>query len=96
MKIAIDLLKASHVGIRELKGNLTTGLLKRPLVITDRGVPVSVSLPYSDILELMDILDEVSDPRTVATVQKGKEAIRRGNAGIPVSNLFRKFRESRR
>lgn len=96
MKIAIDLLKASHVGIRELKGNLTTGLLKRPLVITDRGVPVSVSLPYSDLLELMDILDEISDPQTVATVQEGKEAIRKGNAGIPVSYLFRKIREHRK
>ena len=94
MKIAIDLLKANHVGIRELKGNLTTGLLRRPLVITDRGIPVSVSLPYSDILELMDILDEVSDSQTVATVREGKEAIRRGNAGVPVSHLFRKFREN--
>lgn len=50
----------------------------------------------SDILELMDILDEVSDPQIVATVREGKEAIRRGNAGIPVLRTFRKFREHRK
>ena len=93
MKIAINLLKARHIGVRELKGTLTTRLLKAPLVITDRGIPVSVSLPYSDILELIDILDEIGDTQTVETVLEAKEAIKAGGVGIPVSNLFKKLRD---
>ena len=96
MDFAINLLKASHIGVRELKGNLTAKLLREPLVITDRGIPVSVSLPYSDILELLDIIDEISDAQTVETVREGREAIAAGNPGIPVENLFKKLRDRRK
>lgn len=96
MKIAIDLLKASHIGVRELKGTLTTKLLKEPLVITDRGIPVSVSLPYSDLLEIIDIIDEISDAQTVETVREAREAMREGSPGIPVANLFKKLRTQRK
>ena len=92
MSIATDLLKAHHVGIRDLKEHLSTKLLNNTLVITDRGNPVSVNLPYSDVLELMDIVDELSDPETIRSVQEGRAAIRAGSEGIPVSNLFRKTR----
>jgi len=61
MGIATDLLKADHIGIRELKKKLSASFLKKPLIITDRRMPVSVNLPYSDMLELIDILDEESN-----------------------------------
>jgi len=93
MNVATVLLKASHVGIRELKEHLSTEFLKEPLVITDRGDPVSISLPYSDMLELIDILDEFSDAETFAVVQEGRKAISGGAKGIPVSALFKKMRK---
>ena len=95
VKIAMDLLKASHVGIRELKEQLTTKFLKEPLVITDRGIPISVNLPYSDVIELIDILDEIADSDTVKTVQEGREAIKSGAKGIPITNLFKRIKENR-
>lgn len=93
MSIAADFLKASHVGIRELKTRLSTEFLSNPLVITDRGEPVSMNLPYSDMLELIDILDEFSDMETFEAVREGRRAITSGVKGIPVSNLFRKMRK---
>ena len=93
MSIAVDLLKTNHVGIRELKGHLTAKSLKEPLVITDRGIPISVSLPYSDVLELIDILEEVSDPKTMALVREGRQAVKNGAKAIPVANLFQKMRK---
>jgi len=94
MSIAIDLLKASHIGIRDLKEHLTKECLKETLVITDRGIPISVNIPYSDVLELVDILEEISDPQIIALVQEGRRAIKAGAKVIPAARLFKKMREA--
>ena len=96
MSIAADLLKANHIGIRDIKEHLSTRLLKDILVITDRGAPVSVNLPYSDVLELVDIIDEAADLETIATISKGRLAIKGGAKGILVANLFKRIRAQRR
>ena len=95
VSIATNLLKAHHIGIRELKEHLSTKSLNKFLVITDRGVPVSVNLPYSDMLELTDILDELADLETIADVQDGRKAIKVGAKGIAISNLFNKIQKKR-
>jgi len=95
VSIATNLLKAHHIGIRDLKEHLSTKFLNKFLVITDRGTPVSVNLPYSDMLELTDILDELADLETIADVQNGREAIKAGAKSISVSNLFNKIRKKR-
>ena len=96
MSVATDLLKANHVGIRDFKEHLSGEFLNETLVITDRGTPVSVNLPYSDVLELMDILDELSDPGTVKAVQEGRKAIKAGAEGIHVSKVFDRIRAKRK
>jgi hypothetical protein len=92
MSIATDLLKAEHVGIRDIKEHLSTRLLKDILVITDRGTPVSVNLPYLDVLELVDIIDELTDLETMAMVSEARMAIREGSKGISVANFFKRIR----
>ena len=92
MSIATDLLKANHVGIRDIKEHLSTRLLKNILVITDRGTPVSVNLPYPDVLELVDIIDEVTDLETMTMVSEARRAVREGSKGMPVANLFNRIR----
>ncbi len=96
MSIAADLLKAHRIGVRDLKEHLSTKFLNDILVITDRGKPISVNLPYSDVLELVDMLDELADLETIATVNEGREAIKAGAKGIPVSNLFSRIRANRK
>ncbi len=96
MSIATELLKAPHVGIRDIKEHLSRRMLKDMLVITDRGSPVSVNLPYSDVLELADIMDELTDLEAQATIQEGRKAIQEGAKGIPVARLFKKIRAKRR
>lgn len=92
MSIASELLKAPHVGIRDIKEHLSRRLLRDMLVITDRGVPVSVNIPYSEVLELTDIIDEAADLGTVAATQEGRKAIREGAKGVPVTQLFKRVR----
>ena len=85
MIMAINILKAPHVGVRELKEKLSAFLKgDKPLVVTDHGAPTNVILPYDDVLELLDILDELNDSETRDIVREGRSAIRSGSEGIPV------------
>ena len=88
MSVAIDLLKSDFIGIKELRASITTDKLKNTLILTDRGKPVSVSVPYNDMLELLDILDEISDVDTSATVLASRKARKNGTKGVSVLKAF--------
>ena len=92
MNISTNLLKAHHVGIRNLKEHLSTKSLRKPLIVTDRGVPISINLPYSEVLELLDMIDELTDTETITTVHEGRNAIKTRAKGIPVDPLFTRIR----
>ena len=95
MRLSTSLLKARHIGIRELKANLSKFLKQnKTMVITDHGTPTNVIVSYDDIVELIDILDELMDKSTIRSVQEGREAIASDSEGIPVSKLFNKIRKS--
>ena len=77
------LLGARHVGIRELKDHLSEWLGKNaPLVATDRGQPTHFVVPYGDMLEIVEMLEELSDPDLVARIQAGRAGYRKG-AWVP-------------
>ena len=92
MTIATAILKAPHRGIRDLKEHLSKALLKKFLVVTDHGKPISVNLPYEEVMELLDIIDELSDSKTIEAVIEGRQAVSKGAEGIPVSKVFNKIR----
>lgn len=91
-----QLLRAKHVGIRDLKNRLSEHLgTGKPIVATDRGDPKYYLIPYDDMVELVEILEEASDPGFVAKVEEARAAWRRGG-GVPVSRLWRKLGLTRR
>lgn len=93
MSIATAVLKARNVGVRNFKNHLSQFIRKQEtFVITEYGEPTSVLMPYDDVLELIDILDELQDPETLRIIQEGRKAIKRGIKGRLVSKLFAKIR----
>ena len=93
MKIAMDLLKADHVGVRDFKSNFSKRLKSTmPVVITDHSQPVKVIIGYEDMLDLLDMLDEMTDPDTVKAVMEGRKAIAAGAKGIPISRTIIRWR----
>lgn len=93
MDFAVELIKASHVGIKQMKANITREFLKNFMVITDRGRPISVNLPYSDVEELVDIFEELSDNVALAAVLEARKARKTGGKGISVLKAFEDFRK---
>lgn len=96
MTVNTALLKAKHIGVRELKAHLSQRLKGRgPLIVTEHGTPTKVIVSYNDMLEIVDILDELQDRGTLFAVQEGRRAIKAGVKGVPVSELFDQIRTKR-
>ena len=53
-------------------------------------------MPYFDMLELSDIIDELSDPEALTAVREGRKAVFSGTKGITVSHLFKKIRKNQK
>ena len=93
MSLATELLNAKHVGVRDLRDHLSEMIKKDTLVIvTEHGQPSKVLIPYEDMLEIVDMMDELRDHKTSSTVLEGKYAITKAPKGISVTSLFNKFR----
>ncbi|MEK6543472.1 MAG: hypothetical protein AABZ44_03445 [Elusimicrobiota bacterium] len=78
------LMKARYVGIKDLKAHLSSLLeINKPLVVTDRGQPKHFVIPYEEMLEIVDILEEAAQPKVVAQVARARAAYRK-SGGVPV------------
>ncbi len=85
MTTSLSLLRAPHVGVREFKENISSFLKKHKLlIVTDHGEPTRVVVPYNDMLEILDIIEEVNDVEIASLVKEGRQAIQAGSKGIPV------------
>ena len=74
-----------RVGVREFKENMSVFLKKRGLlIVTEHGEPTRVVVPYAEMLEMVDLIEELNDPQTLALVAQGRRAIRSGAKGIPI------------
>ena len=96
MSISTDLLKARKVGMRDFKAHISKNYLGKIVIVTSDGDPVSVNIPYEELLEMVDLLDEITDKQTIRIVEEGRKAIRSGAKGIPVSKLFKDIRAKRK
>lgn len=91
MSIANVLLRAKSVGVRNFRDGVSRFIGKHePFIITERGTPASVLLPYDDVLEIVDVLEELEDKETLKLVAQGRRAIRRGVKGIRASTSFKR------
>ncbi|MCX5783782.1 MAG: hypothetical protein NTW04_05025 [Elusimicrobia bacterium] len=72
-----QMLGARHVGVKELKNNISM-LFKthKPIVATDRGQPTYFLIPYEDIVELIEMIEEARDAKLIRAIQSGFQAKR--------------------
>jgi len=95
VNISSNIMKAEHFGIKDLRSNASSKIFEKIFVVTTKGKPVSVNLPYSDILNLIDMIDEISDPETLRLVKEHRDALKGSKKCIPAINLFQKIRKNR-
>lgn len=80
------------MGVRELKNNLT-GVIRsnKPVVATEHGKPAYFLLPYNEMVELIEMLEEARDAELVSLVREGRAAYAKGG-WRPASGLWKKLK----
>lgn len=91
MTLGKALLKARTIGVRNFRDKVSRLIHSHEMfVVTEHGSPTSVLLPYDDLLEIVDVLDELRDKYALRAVAQGRKAVSRGAKGVLVSKIFRK------
>jgi hypothetical protein len=91
MTLATALLRAPRIGAREFRNKACSFInMGRTYLITEHGHPAGVFLPYGDVLELVDIVDEFNDKKALKMVAEGRRAIRKGARGVLLSDSLKK------
>lgn len=89
MTIEKALLHAKSIGVRNFRDKISQLIGSRQIfIVTEHGSPTSVLLPYENVLEIVDILDELKDKGALKVIAEGRKAIRRGVEGILASKVF--------
>ena len=92
MSLATQLLHAEPIGVKELKNHLSAILKRsRPRIVTDHNKPRHVLVPYEDMVEIAEILDELADPKLLKQIAEGRESYRKGH-WTPFENLAKKLK----
>lgn len=91
MNLGKALLRARSIGVRNFRDKVSSLIHSHEMfVVTEHGSPTSVLLPYDDVLEIVDVLDELRDKDTLNAVVQGRKAISRGAKGVIASKVLRK------
>lgn len=90
---AIDLLNAEYVGVKELKDNLSKILHKKKLVITtDNGKPENVIVKFKVMVEILQLLHQLSNDKLSEILTSGRKSIKKGAPGIPALESLNKLK----
>ncbi len=63
---------------------------KSPSMVLSHGKPVSFLVPYEDMLDLVEALDELKDKKLLGKIKRTRKEYAQGKA-VPAERLFRKM-----
>src|SRR5574339_260095 len=89
---AISLLRnARPVNVREAQARLSKLIRsKSPSMVLSHGKPVSFLVPYEDMLDLVEALDELKDQQLLKEIERARTEYVRGGA-VPAERLLKKM-----
>lgn len=91
MTTATLLKKAKPVNVREAQAKLSQLIRsKMPSLVLSHGKPVSFLMPYGDMLDLLEMLDELKDQKLLKEIALARSEYAFGKA-IPADRLLKKL-----
>ena len=83
--------KAKPVNVREAQAHLSKLIRsKSPSMVLSHGKPVSFLVPYEDMLDLVETLDELKDKKLLGEIERARKDYAQGRA-VPADLLFKKM-----
>ncbi len=91
MTTASLLRKAKPVNVREAQAKLSRLIRsKSPSMVLSHGKPVSFLIPYEEMLDLLEMVDEMKDKTLLKEIARARAEYTKGKA-VPAEHLFRKM-----
>jgi antitoxin (DNA-binding transcriptional repressor) of toxin-antitoxin stability system len=91
MTVVSLLRKAKPVNVREAQAKLSQLIRsKSPSMVLSHGKPVSFLVPYEEMLDLVEMLDELKDTKLLHEIARARGEYARGKA-VPAERLLRKM-----
>lgn len=91
MTTAALLRKARPVNVREAQAKLSQLIRsKMPSLVLSHGKPMSFLVPYDEMLDLLEMLEELKDQKLLKELALARAEYTQGKA-VPVERLLRKM-----
>lgn len=91
MTTASLLRKAKPVNVREAQAKLSQLIRsKAPSMVFSHGKPVSFLIPYEEMLDLVELLDELKDKKLLQEIARARSEYAKGKS-VPAERLFKKM-----
>lgn len=91
MSSANLLRKAKPVNVREAQAQLSKLIRsKSPSMVLSHGKPVSFLVPYEDMLDLVESLDELKAQKLLREIARARADYAQGKA-VPAERLFKRM-----
>ncbi|NGZ09818.1 MAG: type II toxin-antitoxin system Phd/YefM family antitoxin [Nitrospira sp. LK70] len=82
---------AKPVNVREAQARLSKLIRsKSPSMVLSHGKPVSFLVPYEDMLDLIETLDELKDKKLLGEIERTRAEYTQGKP-VPAERLFKKM-----
>ena len=83
--------QAKLVNVREAQDKLSRLIRsKTPSLVLSHGKPVSFLVPYEEMLDLVEMVDELKDKRLLEEIARARSEYEEGRA-VSAERLFRKM-----
>lgn len=83
--------KAKPVNVRDAQAQLSKLIRsKLPAMVVSHGKPVSFLVPYEDMLDLMESLEELKDQKLLGEIARARAEYAEGKA-VPMERLLKKM-----
>lgn len=91
MTLTMELLKAKHIGVRELGRNVSTYLKKdAPCVVDVKGKKDKVIISLDVLVDLLEMLEDLQDRDLLELVRQSRTAVASGEKEVPVENVIKR------
>lgn len=91
MGVSNLLRNARPVNVREAQAQLSKLIRsKSPSMVLSHGKPLSFLVPYEDMLDLVETLDELKDKKLLSEIERARAEYAQGKQ-VPIERLFRKM-----
>ncbi|MBI5410585.1 MAG: hypothetical protein HZA21_01185 [Nitrospirae bacterium] len=92
MTTAALLRKAKPVNVREAQAKLSQLISSKvPSLVLSHGKPVSFLMPYEEMLDLVEMLEELKDQKLLKEIAKARSEYAQGKS-VSAERLFQKMR----